>query len=241
MLFWISWILIAMAGGVTQTLTGFGSALVMMLVVPYFLTVVKSAAVVSLVSGLLSVILVWQYRDRLQPKRVLFPLVCYLAASLSLLPFVQKIDLKLMGLLFGVFLTLLGLYYLFFSEKARIPDTPAATALCGFFSGVCAACFGVGGPLMSLLFLERFPEREDYNGNLQLLFVMTNLVNTAGRAVNGIFTADLLPIVLVGTAAVWGGEKIGLKLAGKISAAAFRRSVYITVTLSGVITLIQNL
>ena len=241
MLFWISWILIAMAGGVTQTLTGFGSALVMMLVVPYFLTVVRSAAVVSLVSGLLSVFLVWQYRDRLKPKHVVFPLICYLAASLSLLPFVQKIDLKLMGLLFGVFLTLLGLYYLFFSEKARIPDTPAATALCGLFSGVCAACFGVGGPLMSLLFLEKFPKREEYSANLQLFFLMTNLFNTGARVINGIFTVDLVPAVLTGVAAIWAGKMIGLKLADRLSPDMLRKAIYLLVMLSGISTLVKYL
>ena len=240
-MFWIAWILIALAGGVTQTLTGFGAALVMMLVLPYFRTVVQSAAIAAATAGMLSVFLIWHYREHLRPRKVLLSLVFYLAASVTLLQFVQKIDLKLMGLLFGAFLTLLGLYYLFFSAKAHIPDTLPATAGCALFSGVCAACFGVGGPLMSLLFLEKFPKREEYTANLQLFFLLTNLVNTGTRVVNGIFTADLVPVVLAGAAAIWGGKQIGLKLADRLSADTLRKCIYLLVTLSGISTILKNL
>ena len=240
-MFWLVWILIAFAGGVTQTLTGFGAALVMMLVLPYFRTVVQSAAAASATAAVLSVFLIWQYKQYLKPRRVLPSLVLYLAASLTLLQFVQKIDLKLMGVLFGAFLTLLGLYYLFFVAKARIRDTPAATAGCSLFSGVCSACFGVGGPLMSLLFLEKFPKREEYTANLQLFFLLTNLINTGARVINGIFTIDLLPVVLVGAAAIWGGKLVGVKLADRLSPDTLRKCIYLLVMLSGVSTLLKNL
>ena len=240
-MFWLAWTLIAFAGGVTQTLTGFGAALVMMLVLPYFRTVVQSAAAASATAAVLSVFLIWQYKQYLKPRRVLPSLVLYLAASLTLLQFVQKIDLKLMGVLFGAFLTLLGLYYLFFAAKARIKDTPAATAGCSLFSGVCSACFGVGGPLMSLLFLEKFPKREEYTANLQLFFLLTNLINTGARVINGIFTADLMPVVLVGAAAIWGGKMVGVKLADRLSPDTLRKCIYLLVMLSGVSTLLKNL
>ncbi|MBR6703903.1 MAG: sulfite exporter TauE/SafE family protein [Lachnospiraceae bacterium] len=240
-MFWLAWTLIAFAGGVTQTLTGFGAALVMMLVLPYFRTVVQSAAAASATAAVLSVFLIWQYKQYLKPRRVLPSLVLYLAASLTLLQYVQKIDLKLMGILFGAFLTLLGLYYLLFAAKARIQDTPAATAGCSLFSGICSACFGVGGPLMSLLFLEKFPKREEYTANLQLFFLLTNLINTGARVVNGIFTADLMPVVLVGAAAIWGGKMVGVKLADRLSPDTLRKCIYLLVMLSGVSTLLKNL
>ncbi len=241
MLFWICWILIALAGGFTQTVTGFGSALVMMLVLPQFKTVVQSAAIASGTSFFLSLFLTWNYRKKLNFRKVLPPVLLYLAASLTTLQFVQKIDLKLMGILFGGFLTVLGLYYLFFAEKLRVKDTPFATVLCSLLSGVCAACFGVGGPLMALLFLKKFPEREEYSANLQLLFLFTNLMNTVARIMNGIFTLDLIPAVLVGAAAIWGGKKLGLAAAEKLSADRFRKSVYLLVIVSGLLTLVQNI
>lgn len=240
-MFWLAWTLIAFAGGVTQTLTGFGAALVMMLVLPYYRTVVQSAAVASATAGILSIFLIWHYREHLKPRKVLLSLAFYLAASLTVLQFVQKIDLNLMGLLFGLFLTLLGLYYLFFSAKAHIPDTPLATAACGLFSGVCAACFGVGGPLMSLLFLEKFPKREEYAANLQLFFLMTNLVNTGARVINGIFVAELIPIVLIGAASIWGGKQLGLRLADRMSADTLRKIIYLLVTFSGISTVLKYL
>ena len=94
---------------------------------------------------------------------------------------------------------------------------------------------------MSLLFLEKFPKREEYTANLQLFFLLTNLINTGARVINGIFTADLLPVVLVGAAAIWGGKKIGVLLADRLSPDTLRKCIYLLVTLSGVSTLLKNL
>ena len=59
--------------------------------------------------------------------------------------------------------------------------------------------------------------------------------------VNGIFTADLVPVVLAGAAAIWGGKQIGLKLADRLSADTLRKCIYLLVTLSGISTILKNL
>ena len=238
--FWIPLILITFAGGVVQTVAGFGSGLVMMLVLPYLMAIPHAAAVTSISGGFLSAFLIWRFRDKLRPKYVLLTAIPYLIVSVITLQFVQKIDTRVMAILFGVFLTLVGLYYLIWSHKVRLRVTPATTLVCTVISGASSALFGIGGPLMSLLYLEKYQTREEYSTNLQLLFLIAAVVNTVTRAANGILTTDLLPALAAAVAAILIGERVGLALAGKMKPDLLRRLVYLMVFLSGVITILNN-
>ena len=240
-MFWLAWTLIAFAGGVTQTLTGFGAALVMMLVLPYFRTVVQSAAAASATAAVLSVFLIWQYKQYLKPRRVLPSLVLYLAASLTLLQFVQKIETRVLAIIFGAFLTVLSLYYLVWSDRAHMRINGVTMVACPVVSGISSAMFGIGGPLMSLMFLEKYETREEYNTNLQLLFFIAAVINNVIRASKGIITLPLLPSIAAAVAAILAGERVGLILAGKMKPDLLRKMVYLMVLVSGVITILNNI
>lgn len=239
--FWIPLILITFAGGVVQTIAGFGSGLVMMLVLPHLLSIPHAAAVTSISGAVLSAALIWKFKDKLRPRFVLLTLIPYLIASVIMLQFVQKIDTRIMAILFGSFLTLVGLYYMIWSDRAHLKITPLTVLGCTVISGLSSALFGIGGPLMSLMYLEKYETREEYSTNLQLLFLVAAIVNTTTRAINGIFTADLLLPSAAAIAAIMAGEKVGLALAGRMKPDFLRRMVYFMVFISGVITVVNNI
>ena len=239
--FWIPLVLITFAGGVVQTVAGFGSGLVMMVVLPHLMSIPHAAAVTSISGGFLSAFLIWKFRDKLRPKYVILTSIPYLIVSVVTLQFVQKINTRVMAILFGAFLVIVGLYYLIWSHKARLRVTPVTTFVCPVVSGCSSALFGIGGPLMSLLYLEKYETREEYSTNLQLLFLIAAVVNTMTRAAKGIITADLLPASAAAIAAILIGERVGLLLAGKMKPDLLRKMVYLMVFISGVITILNNI
>ena len=238
--YWILLILISFAAGVMHTLAGFGNGLVMMMVFPYLMPIAEAAAVNCIVGGVLSGTLLWRYRKSLRPRFVLLTLIPYLISSIVMLHFVKDIGTRTMALLFGAFLTILGIYYLTFSEKARMPINPFTLVVCPVASGLSSAMFGIGGPLMSLLYLEKFKTREEYTVSLQLLFFVAAVVNTVTRAANGIITASVIPTVLVGTAAVLAGEQVGIHLAGRMKPETLRKFVFIMILVSGIVMIVNN-
>lgn len=238
---WIILILFAAAGGVTQTLAGFGGAVVMMLVLPYLMPMVQAAAVASAACGALTAALVWRYRRNVRIGFVFLSAVPYLAASFLMLQFVKEIDARLIGLLFGIFLILLGLYYLVFSRRAHIPINPLTMLVCPVVSGLSSALFGIGGPLMSLVYLEKYKTREAYTANLQLLFFLAAIVNSVIRASKGIITSDLVPYLIAAVLAILVGENVGLQLAKRMKPDKLRKTVYVFVLLSGVLTVLKYL
>ncbi len=241
MMYWIPLILISFAGGVAHTLTGFGCGLIMMMVFPYLMPMVQAAAMNSLIGGCLSASLIWKYRQHLKPDLLLKTAPIYLAVSVLTLQFVQKIDTRVMGLIFGIFLTALGLYYLLLSAKARLHENPVTLIGCSVFSGMTSAMFGIGGPLMSLLFVEHYKTREEYAVNLQVLFVVSAIINTATRAIKGIVTASLIPTAAAGIAAILLGEQAGLHLAGKMKPETLKKMIYYMIILSGAVMIVRNI
>ena len=122
-----------------------------------------------------------------------------------------------------------------------MPVNPLTLFVCPVVSGLSSGLFGIGGPLMSLLYLEKYDSREAYAVNLNLLFLISAMINTATRTVNGIIDGKILVPALVAGAAILLGERIGLFLTGRMKPELLRKTVYIMVLFSGIVLIINNL
>lgn len=70
------------------------------------------------------------------------------------------------------------------------------------------------------------------------LFAFTNIVNMMMRIANGIFTVDLLPVVLLGFVGITVGKVVGLRILDKTNPDRIKKLVYAFVGISGVLSLI---
>ena len=239
--YWIPLLFIIFAGGAVHSITGFGCGLVIMIVLPHLMPMTQAAAMSTITGGILSASLIWRYRGKLDPRFVILTAIPYLAVSVTMLQFVRRIDTRVMAIVFGAFLVLIGLYYIILSGKAHLRITPVTMLVCPAVSGLTSALFGIGGPLMSLLYLEKYETRAEYASNLQMLFFISAVTNTTTRVINGIITTDLLPTAAAGVAAILLGKRVGLYFADRMKPDLLRKAVYLMVLFSGVITILNNI
>ena len=143
--------------------------------------------------------------------------------------------------LFGAFLMALAAYFLFFAKRVKMQPSLTAGLVCSAFSGCCAGAFTIGGPMMALYFVAIARDKETYVGNMQFLFMVTNLINFTMRAVRGYFRAELLPVAGVSIVCILAGLWIGTRLSRRMSGDVARQVVYIGVGVSGLVTLAQEL
>ena len=94
---------------------------------------------------------------------------------------------------------------------------------------------------MALYFVEVARDKNAYVGNMQFLFLTTNLINFTMRVVRGYFSAELLPVAGVGVVCIMVGLWLGTLLSRRMSGDVARRVVYIGVGVSGLVTLVQEL
>ena len=98
----------ALAAGAIQAVTGFGAGIILMLVLPFYFSMVVSAGISSSICCGLSLILAWKYRSDVQWRMMLLPTAVYVAASTLSIQAVRSMDTGLLSAGFGVFLMLVG-------------------------------------------------------------------------------------------------------------------------------------
>ena len=154
---------------------------------------------------------------------------------------VDRIDLKVLGILFGAFQLLLCLYYLLIAKRIKGRSTTTAGLVCGFFSGITASLFGVGGPLLAVFLLGASRSKESYTANMQFVFLITNAIIFVNKLIKGLFTLQLLPITVAGAVGVLLGQWFGTKLTSRLDADRMKTIVYVFIGISGCVTILQHI
>ena len=233
--------LAALTAGAIQTVTGFGAAVVLMLVLPRIFGVVTASAVSTSICVALSGVLAWELRKKTDFRLIALPTAVFGVCGIVIINLIRSLDLHILGILFGVFLLALSLYNLAFAKKASLRPTTPVILLSGAVSGTFSGLFSIGGPLMALCLLPCSEDHEQYIGNMQTLFVVTNIINIIARISNGLYTSDLLPYTLVGMAFILIGKEFGVRFVKKLNIEAIKKVIYVFVGISGALTLAENL
>lgn len=227
--------------GLVQTITGFGAGILMMMYLPYFFGMIQAPALSSCICLGLNMALAWKYRDTINIRMLFVPFVFYVSASLEVIRIVKSLDMRLISILFGVFLILVALYFLFLSRKKIEKVGFLLTAFCALFSGLSSGLFGIGGPLMSIYFLEKTDNSKSYTGNMQMFFSITSLFSLTSRIVKGIYTVSLIPLTIIGIIGINIGKKVAIPLLEKTDPEKFKKIIYIAVGLAGIINIIEHI
>ena len=238
---WLATGLGAFAAGLLQTVTGFGAATVLMLVLPHFFTMTEAAALSSVICMILAASLALRFRAHFRLWLILPPSVIYAAASILAIRSSAKLELGVLSLLFGTFLVLLSLYGVFLSNRLTLRGGTASMAVCSALSGVCAGLFSIGGPTMAVYYLAAARDQKEYLANLQCLFAITYAVGMPARAASGAFSLGMVPLALLGGAGILLGKQMGLICARHLSARRLRLLVYGYVGFTGIVAILGQI
>lgn len=240
-LFYLALLISCTAAGLLQTFCGFGAGVVILLFVSQFMEITVAATVNLSVCSFLSLYLLVRFFKKVEFKKTLVPLVCYVVVSLFLNSYILRLSghKNLLGILFGVFQIVLSVYYLFLTKAISSKGSLTSGIVCGSASGITAALFGVGGPFLSVHMLPASGSMESYTANMQVIFTVTNIFLVVDKARQGLYSASLIPMTAVGGAGVVLGGTLGVILLKKIKPDAVKKTVYIFLGISGIITVLQ--
>lgn len=232
----MSWLLILTFGllaGLVQGLTGFGSAIIMMIVLPTIMPIAQGAGVATLIMAASVITLTIHYRHDIHLKRVILPFIVYAAMATWSVHLGQHLDLQLLRHLLGVLLIALALYFTL-APKAGNRPYPLIIAIgfmliSGFFNGL----FGIGGPLMALYFLTLSSTTEEYVATVQAFFLIDIIYITTLRISQGILTITTLPAILIGMVGALIGTIIAAHLLNRLNMTAVKRLIYLFIGASG--------
>lgn len=230
----------AFLAGIVQGVTGFGSCIVMMMVFPFLFAIPEGAGIAVAATVFLSLSVTIRYRREIKPLKLLPPAILYVIVSNLSIHFSTLVDPVLIKRIFGGFLIVLSIYFLFLSKsvQGKKLSIPAAL-LCIAVSAACDGLFGIGGPLMVLVIMGMTSSSKEYLGSILFISTITCLCSTVFRFFRGILTVSHIPFILVGIAGILAGVFVANKIVDKLNENVLRKVTYVMIGVAGIINLLS--
>jgi len=217
----------------TQSLSGFGVALVAMALLPSVIGIHIATPLVALVALVLEFVLVMYYRQSLQVRAVWhIALAAVIGTPLGVL-FLVRVEESIALAVLGVVIAGYALYALLGLKMPRLEKSFWAY-LAGLTGGMLGGAYNTSGPpVIVYADCRRWPP-DVFKGNLQGYFIIVSSAITVSHAINGNLTSQVwhiffwtLPFIVVGLVA-------GLSLERFLNPVVFRRVVLVLLVVMGI-------
>lgn len=217
-------ILVLFAAVFTQSLVGFGLALVSMPLLSTLVDLQIATPLVALSAATMELVMVIYYRKSINVRTVWkLSIVAFITIPLGAMA-LDYIDQQSMLLVLGVTVVGYGLYALF-NLKLPALRYPAWVYFFGAIAGLLGGSLNINGPPIVVYGDCRGWGPQEFKSNLQGFFLLNNVVIIASHAWVGNFTLIVWKYFLYGLPAIALGLVAGIGLSSKIQPERFRKIV----------------
>ncbi|MCR5490888.1 MAG: sulfite exporter TauE/SafE family protein [Bacilli bacterium] len=238
-LYEILFILVIFLSNIVQTVTGFAGTVLAM---PFSIELVGEAVakpVLNVVAiGVCLFIVIMHFKEidwKLFLKMIVFIGIGFAAGiGLSYLPHDARLFLKI----YGAVVVAIGVLFLIIPpERMKLPDWALYTIL--VLGGVLHALYISGGPLVIIFATIKIKDKHAFRATLSAIWVVLNSILLGQQGMNGMLTAQVGWLILIGGGVTLASIIIGHFLAKYMPKKAFMIATYILLIVSGVTLLIK--
>ena len=232
---WVVVAITALLAGLLQGTIGFGGGVFMMMFFPAVFPLGQAAAINGAIAFFLNCAMVLVYRKHIRFKMVLpVFLYCIVLSSITI-HYAAGANQALIKLLFGIFLVLMSIYYMFIKKDGRpAPMNLFVSLVFLTISAVCDGLFAICGPTLAVYYLSRCEEHQEYLANLTVSFLLLGGYNTCFRVFTGIIQPTDYPYILLGAAMIVTGGLIAKRIADRMNKELLMKLIYVMIFVSGV-------
>ena len=233
----IPFVIVSFASTV-QGITGFGSGLVSMALLPLLWSIPHAVGVLSPMGVILTIMLTYKLRDHIQfqeIKHLLLPMPLGILGGMWVLEHWPNSWMK--AFLGGILIV----YVLSASKLGQVQwaKHPAPAACAGLLGGVCGAAFSAAGPPILIYASLVGWQRDQFRANIQVFFMSTAILGCLGLINLGLINDQTLPTTAVCLPGILAGGLLGNRLATRLPQEEFRKLVMAGLLVMGAIYLVQ--
>jgi len=224
---------VVFAAVLMQTLAGFGSAMVAMALLPYWVGLLVAAPLVALIAATLEAVVLVYWREALTWHAIRqLNVGLVLGVPLGVLA-LGRVDA---GILLPVLGGVLIAYALYALLNLRLPElrSPGWAYGVGVLAGVLGGAYNVSGPPVIVYGHCRRWTPAQFKGNLQAFFLLGDALVIVGHGVAGNLTRTVWQSYVLALPAIALGLVAGLALERFIPAGVFRRMALVLLIVLGV-------
>jgi len=227
------WIfLIVLVAVFTQSVTGFGVALVAMALLPPVIGIRAATPLVALVSLVLEGLLLFRYRRQLHVQAIWRVTAAALVGIPLGLAGLQRLDDRLV---LGILGTVISFYALYSLLGLQLPElkNPGWAFTAGLFGGILGGAYNTSGPPVILYADSQHWPPVEFKANLRGFFIVATVLVVAGH----FFSHNITPVVwrdfLWALPAILAGFLGGTRLDGYIDGLTFRKIALVLLLVLG--------
>jgi len=223
-------------GALLQSLCGFGTGIFSMSVLPHFFHSYSLSLVMSTLSTLVICVFIAIKEYKHTNLKMIIPLLIGNFTAITLIMiFWSGYASIFMKKMLGLFLILLGLYFIFFNRNMKIKPTFNIGLLFGTLAGTGLSLFSIGAPPIALYIISASKNTKEYLASIQAYFCISAIYVTYTRYLKGMVTEEVLPLFIAGLPFLALGSWLGLKLFGLLNEEKLRLFIYIFMSVSGAV------
>ena len=231
---------VTLCASYVQSVTGFGFGIVAMIFLPNLLIYTEANILSSILSGLLSVLVVFETYKNTNWKNLIFPFIGNCISTYIAVTFVKSVTHKTLICILGAALFALSMYFFFFTDKIKIKPSRLTGFIIGLISGIMGGLFSVSGPPVVIYFLQSEKDSDSYLATLSMYFVLTNIVSISMKAISGFMTANVWIALAIGIPTICAGGFLGKKTRGRINSAMLKKTIYGVMAVSGIVNIVSS-
>jgi hypothetical protein len=232
--------LIFFIAGYLQGLTGFGSALIAMPLLSFFLDIKTAVAVCTLCGVLINLHMTLNLCCYVRIKKIVPLFLGCIPGTLAGTLLIKFVDGHIITLLLGILVTSYSLYCLLI-KPVTLNLRPAWGAVAGFFTGVVAASVSAGGPPTIIYASLMGWKKNDFKATLASFFLASAIMAASGHLISGITTFYVFKLFLASLPLVMLGVYMGNRLAGRVSEESYKKAVMVLLVIMGIMLMFEGL
>jgi len=226
-------LLVVFIGSFTQSLSGFGAALVTMAVLPSLLGLQVATPLVALVSLGLETLMLIRYHASIQLKSIGRLLVASMIAIPFGVNYLRRVDEDVALFVLGIILAAYALYALIGFRLPRL-ENPLWAWIFGLASGLLGGAYNTSGPPVVVYGNCRGWLPQEFKSNLSGFFIVNSLMVVSTHWVSGNYTGEVTNVFRFALPALLLGFLLGQGLDRWLNPELFRRTVLVLLILLGI-------
>ncbi len=224
--------LVTLAAALIQRLTGFGSGMIPMAILPAFVGIRTVTPLVALITATVDLLMLSRYRAGIRPHAI-YPLLVGMIFGVPLgILALRRID---EGIVLGVLGVVISLYALYTLVGFRVPrpnGRPWAWGV-GLLAGMLGGAYNTSGPPLIVYGQALEWPPDEFKANLQTLFIFNDVLVVVGHLLAHNMTHAVTRAYLLALPALVVGFLIGGRLDRFLNPERFRILVLVLLFILG--------
>ncbi len=226
--------IIFLLSGFIQGLTGFGSALLAMPLLCFFLDIKTAVPLCTLNSVVITIILAIQLRSSLASSKIVPLCLASIPGIIVGVTLLKSIDAATVRFLLGSLLVAYSIYNLTASPRPRRLHQ-AYSWLAGFLSGAIGAAFSTGGPPVIIYTALNKWSKDEIKATLTGFFLFNSCLVSIAHGLSGVTTGQVLMLFAVSAPFVLAGTIGGSRLYRVLPGDKYRTILFVFLFISGIL------